>query len=1018
MSAAKENPCRKFQANIFNKSKCQNCFKPRESHLLNDEDLTQAKPIYGGWLLLAPDGTDFDNPVHRSRKWQRRFFILYEHGLLRYALDEMPTTLPQGTINMNQCTDVVDGEGRTGQKFSLCILTPEKEHFIRAETKEIISGWLEMLTVYPRTNKQNQKKKRKVEPPTPQEPGPAKMAVTSSSSSSSSSSIPSAEKVPTTKSTLWQEEMRAKDQPDGSSPSPAQSPSQSQPPVPGTLREPGLESRDEESTASSERVDCGRKVRVESGYFSLEKTKQDVKAEEQQLPPPLSPPSPGTPTNRRSQVIEKFEALDIEKAEHMETNVSAGPSLSSDTRQGRSEKRAFPRKRDLPSEAPLPDASTSPLSPHRRAKSLDRRSTEPSLTPDLLNFKKGWLTRQYEDGQWKKHWFVLADQSLRFYRDSVAEEAADLDGEIDLSTCYDVTEYPVQRNYGFQIHTKEGAFTLSAMTSGIRRNWIQTIMKHVHPISAPDVTSSLPQGKDRSSSPSETRLREKQDGEPGEPDPEQKRSRARERRREGRSKTFDWAEFRPIQQALAQERAGAPGPATPRPEAEPGELERERARRREERRKRFGAVDAADGPSIDDPALRMEVDRGPGPPATADLRTQNVHVEIEQRWHQVETTPLREEKQVPIAPLHLSSSEDGSDRLSTPELTSVLEKELEQSQKEASDLLEQNRLLQDQLRVALGREQSAREGYVLQATCERGFAAMEETHQKKIEDLQRQHQRELEKLREEKDRLLAEETAATISAIEAMKNAHREEMERELEKSQRSQISSVNADIDALQRQYLEELQSVQRELEVLSEQYSQKCLENAHLAQALEAERQALRQCQRENQELNAHNQELNNRLAAEISRLRTLLTGDAGGEAAGSPLTQGKDAYELEVLLRVKESEIQYLKQEISSLKDELQTALRDKKYASDKYKDIYTELSIVRAKADCDISRLKEQLKAATEALGEKSPENTPVSGYDIMKSKSNPDFLKKDRSCVSRQLRSIRSKSVIEQVSWDN
>ncbi|XP_042772093.1 myosin phosphatase Rho-interacting protein isoform X8 [Leopardus geoffroyi] len=1022
MSAAKENPCRKFQANIFNKSKCQNCFKPRESHLLNDEDLTQAKPIYGGWLLLAPDGTDFDNPVHRSRKWQRRFFILYEHGLLRYALDEMPTTLPQGTINMNQCTDVVDGEARTGQKFSLCILTPEKEHFIRAETKEIISGWLEMLMVYPRTNKQNQKKKRKVEPPTPQEPGPAKMAVTSSSSSSSSS-IPSAEKVPTTKSTLWQEEMRAKDQPDGSSLSPAQSPSQSQPPAASTLREPGLESKDEESAMSSDRMDCGRKVRVESGYFSLEKTKQDLKAEEQQLPPPLSPPSPSTPNNRRSQVIEKFEALDIEKAEHMETNSTAGPSPSSDTRQGRSEKRAFPRKRDLPSEAPtapLPDTSASPLSPHRRAKSLDRRSTESSLTPDLLNFKKGWLTKQYEDGQWKKHWFVLADQSLRYYRDSVAEEAADLDGEIDLSTCYDVTEYPVQRNYGFQIHTKEGEFTLSAMTSGIRRNWIQTIMKHVHPTSAPDVTSSLPEEKNRSSSSFETcpRPSEKPEVERGEPDPEQKRSRARERRREGRSKTFDWAEFRPIQQALAQERASATGASDAHPEAEAGELERERARRREERRKRFGMLDTVDGPGTDDTALRMEVDRSPGLPMTTDLKTQNVHVEIEQRWHQVETTPLREEKQVPIAPLHLSSSEDGSDRLSTHELTSLLEKELEQSQKEASDLLEQNRLLQDQLRVALGREQSAREGYVLQATCERGFAAMEETHQKKIEDLQRQHQRELEKLREEKDRLLAEETAATISAIEAMKNAHREEMERELEKSQRSQISSINSDIEALRRQYLEELQSVQRELEVLSEQYSQKCLENAHLAQALEAERQALRQCQRENQELNAHNQELNNRLAAEISRLRTLLTGDAGGEAAGSPLTQGKDAYELEVLLRVKESEIQYLKQEISSLKDELQTALRDKKYASDKYKDIYTELSIVRAKADCDISRLKEQLKAATEALGEKSPENTPVSGYDIMKSKSNPDFLKKDRSCVSRQLRNIRSKSVIEQVSWDN
>ncbi|XP_030101901.1 myosin phosphatase Rho-interacting protein isoform X21 [Mus musculus] len=878
--------------------------------------------------------------------------------------------------------------------------------------------WLEMLMVYPRTNKQNQKKKRKVEPPTPQEPGPAKMAVTSSSggSSGSSSSIPSAEKVPTTKSTLWQEEMRAKDQPDGTSLSPAQSPSQSQPPAACTPREPGLESKEDESTISGDRVDGGRKVRVESGYFSLEKAKQDLRAEEQ-LPPLLSPPSPSTPHSRRSQVIEKFEALDIEKAEHMETNMLILTTPSSDTRQGRSERRAIPRKRDFASEAPTaPLSDACPLSPHRRAKSLDRRSTESSMTPDLLNFKKGWLTKQYEDGQWKKHWFVLADQSLRYYRDSVAEEAADLDGEINLSTCYDVTEYPVQRNYGFQIHTKEGEFTLSAMTSGIRRNWIQTIMKHVLPASAPDVTSSLPEGKNKSTSfETCSRSTEKQEAEPGEPDPEQKKSRARERRREGRSKTFDWAEFRPIQQALAQERASAVGSSDSGDpgclEAEPGELERERARRREERRKRFGMLDTIDGPGMEDTALRMDIDRSPGLLGTPDLKTQNVHVEIEQRWHQVETTPLREEKQVPIAPLHLSL-EDRSERLSTHELTSLLEKELEQSQKEASDLLEQNRLLQDQLRVALGREQSAREGYVLQATCERGFAAMEETHQKKIEDLQRQHQRELEKLREEKDRLLAEETAATISAIEAMKNAHREEMERELEKSQRSQISSINSDIEALRRQYLEELQSVQRELEVLSEQYSQKCLENAHLAQALEAERQALRQCQRENQELNAHNQELNNRLAAEITRLRTLLTGDGGGESTGLPLTQGKDAYELEVLLRVKESEIQYLKQEISSLKDELQTALRDKKYASDKYKDIYTELSIAKAKADCDISRLKEQLKAATEALGEKSPEGTTVSGYDIMKSKSNPDFLKKDRSCVTRQLRNIRSKSLKE------
>ncbi|MEQ2212786.1 hypothetical protein XENOCAPTIV_004995 [Xenoophorus captivus] len=110
-------------------------------------------------------------------KWQRRFFVLYEHGCLRFALDEsalmnetvlkimlfikqqfslqsllsskglfvmlcllQPSTLPQGTVNMNLCTDVVDAEPKTGQKNSLCIITPEQEYFIRGENKEIING--------------------------------------------------------------------------------------------------------------------------------------------------------------------------------------------------------------------------------------------------------------------------------------------------------------------------------------------------------------------------------------------------------------------------------------------------------------------------------------------------------------------------------------------------------------------------------------------------------------------------------------------------------------------------------------------------------------------------------------------------------------------------------------------------------------------------------------------------------------------------------------------------------------
>ncbi|XP_054454534.1 myosin phosphatase Rho-interacting protein isoform X2 [Anoplopoma fimbria] len=1220
----KDNPCRKFQANIFNKSKCQNCFKPRESHLLNDEDLNQAKPIYGGWLLLAPEGTNFDNPLHRSRKWQRRFFILYEHGLLRYALDEMPSTLPQGTINMNQCSDVIDGESRTGQKNSLCILTPDKEHFIRAECKEIINGWQEALTVYPRTNKQNQKKKRKVDPPSHQggetasqcfstedmnghpEPGPAKVTVTSSSSSGGSipclaSNIASAERVPMSRATLWQEENRWSRAtiPCSRSASCLSQLSQSQP-------DSSITTQDDGGAMST-----GRKVRVESGYFSLEKTKSEPSPQFQPPQPPqhlplsssasssslgaLSPrynsesesqtspyqpsqdplPSPGalvspsystisssqssldsepsgsTPTSdgrsgggggsicsvsggggrvgrpgreytalsdvprarrlsyreafrsdkkrqelrartrspgreevarlfgkerRRSQIIGRFE--DGQPVERMDISSSNEPSANTtlSQRQGRSERRYLANKHEMSLDAgkdrSVPDVSSSTYANLRRAKSLDRRVTESSMTPDLLNFKKGWMTKLYEDGMWKKHWFVLTDQSLRYYKDSIAEEASELDGEIDLATCYDVKEFPVQRNYGFQILCKEEACTLSAMTSGIRRNWIQAIMKNVRPAIAPDVTRSLADEKTKAhvmlepcpqatSEPSPNHEAPKSDvhrqpagNNVSAPPSEPRKSRVRERRREGRSKTFDWSEFKmektekpvkeradtvdltssfsttssycspsssPSSSSLASSPISTSSLQTSsvsgaHPPSMTVEEEKEGVRRGVPPCRTTSATHMPNSVTVTmtstlntstpvQPSIpecqgqgNMEVDH-PAREDKMENKTSDVHVEIEQRWHQVETTPLREEKQVPI-----NTGSGNSDRLPANELAALLDKELGQKQQELDRLQKQNNVLKEQLENALGREQSARDGYILQATCERGFAAMEDTHQKVVHDLQRQHQREISKLMEERERLLAEETAATIAAIEAMKNAHREE----LEKTHRSQLSGLNSDIDELRLQFEEELQSIHRELEVLSEQYSQKCLENAHLAQALEAERQALRQCQRENQELNAHNQELNNRLTTEITRMRSCFS----GETALAPLTQGKDVYELEVLLRIKESEIQYLKQEIHSLKDELQSALRDKKYATDKYKDIYTELSIAKAKADCDIGKLKEKLLIATEALGEKTVDGTVTSGYDIMKSKSNPDFLKKERSMASKQSRGMRSKSLKE------
>ena len=42
------------------------------------------------------------------------------------------------------------------------------------------------------------------------------------------------------------------------------------------------------------------------------------------------------------------------------------------------------------------------------------------------------------------------------------------------------------------LQTKDAVYTLSAMTSGIRRNWIEALRKTVRPTSAPDVTKYVP----------------------------------------------------------------------------------------------------------------------------------------------------------------------------------------------------------------------------------------------------------------------------------------------------------------------------------------------------------------------------------------------------------------------------------------------------------------------------------------------------------------------------------------------
>ncbi|XP_038064592.1 protein outspread-like isoform X1 [Patiria miniata] len=100
--------------------------------------------------------------------------------------------------------------------------------------------------------------------------------------------------------------------------------------------------------------------------------------------------------------------------------------------------------------------------------------------PGLFHLKKGWLIKQGDGEQdWSKHWFVLCDNKLSYYKDSSDEDPNSLDGVIELAKCNEASETPVNRNYGFQIELDTGVIILAAMTSGIRNNWVGAINKAI-----------------------------------------------------------------------------------------------------------------------------------------------------------------------------------------------------------------------------------------------------------------------------------------------------------------------------------------------------------------------------------------------------------------------------------------------------------------------------------------------------------------------------------------------------------
>ncbi|XP_070836781.1 early endosome antigen 1 [Chaetodon trifascialis] len=302
-------------------------------------------------------------------------------------------------------------------------------------------------------------------------------------------------------------------------------------------------------------------------------------------------------------------------------------------------------------------------------------------------------------------------------------------------------------------------------------------------------------------------------------------------------------------------------------------------------------------------------------------------------------------------------------------------------------------------RMMGGDAAAMREAYLkdlekLETSCAEGFTAMEEVHRKLIGDLQQQHQKEVAALLKEKDHLLQEETAATMAAIVAMRRAHKQE----LEKSRQSQHIKESADVTQLHIQHEKEIQLLHKELEALSVQHAQKCLETSQLKQELQDERQSFMQCQEENQELKKKQRETESELHFSLNGKQPLVA------------PQVNDFYEMEVILRAREAEMQFLRQEARSLREELKIARMDKIYAQNKLKAFYTNS---QDEPGHDVNKLCEDFKFATWSPGRDA---SGQSLEDTVINTGNAAFLKKtDKSSLTRQIRGVRSKSLKEGLS---
>jgi len=132
---------------------------------------------------------------------------------------------------------------------------------------------------------------------------------------------------------------------------------------------------------------------------------------------------------------------------------------------------------------------------------------------------------------------------------------------------------------------------------------------------------------------------------------------------------------------------------------------------------------------------------------------------------------------------------------------------------------EENRSKKERLSAAISDQRTSEEEdkavHDLREWCEKSMTAMEKSYENLLNELQIQQEKEKEFLKREKEQALADETKATLSALDAMRKAHESEVQKEVEKFKREFLADLKQKecIGALHSGYQEDRDEIKREI-------------------------------------------------------------------------------------------------------------------------------------------------------------------------------------------------------------